>query len=118
MKVPYTFSIVRYVHDPVASESLNVGVLLFSPDVPFLDVALEYRFERFSAAFARFDGERFKQVLRHFANAVAEVCEDISTPLLWLRDSPKSLITAADVARRIWSDSGLSFRFSEPMAGI
>src|SRR5258708_845135 len=75
MKMPYTFALVRYVHDPVAGEALNVGGLLFSPGERFLDVKLAYRFERFSATFARFDGERFKQGLRHFACAVDNASE-------------------------------------------
>jgi hypothetical protein len=118
MKMSYTFSIVRYVHEPIAGESLNVGVLLYSPEAAYIDVALEYRYERFSTTFARFDGERYKQVLRYFAAAVAEAQGKISESVLFVRDSVKTLTTAADVARRIWSDPGLSFRFSEPMGGI
>ena len=28
-KVPYSFTILRYVHDVVAGESLNVGVVMY-----------------------------------------------------------------------------------------
>ncbi len=117
MKVPYTFSLVRYVHDPIAGEALNVGVLLVSPAVAFLDVKLEYRYERFSAAFAKFDGERFKQVLRHFAGAIDEARESLFSPVLFTASSSKST-TAAEIARRVWSDPGTSFRVSETMGGV
>src|SRR5438552_17908486 len=78
MKVPYTFSVIRYVHDPIAGESLNVGVLLFSGEAAILDVMLEYRYERSSATFARFDGERFKQVLCYFEAAVTSASDQNS----------------------------------------
>ena len=117
MKVAYTFAVVRYVHDPIAGEALNVGVLLHSDATPFLDVKLEYRYERFSATFAGFDGERFKQVLGHFAGAVDEARDALVTPHLFVADSSAET-TAADIARRIWSDRGTSFRVSEPMGGI
>ncbi len=117
MKMPYTFALVRYVHDPVAGEALNVGVLLFSPGERFLDVKLEYRFERFSATFARFDGERFKQVLRHFAGAVDNARESLSAPVLFVADTAR-VTTASAIGRRIWTDLGTSFRVSEAMGGI
>jgi len=116
MKVPYNYSLVRYVHDPIAGEVLNVGVILYSPTVPFLDAKLEFRYERFSSAFAQFDGERFKQVLRHFSSAVDEARESLSAAPLFIRDSNAST-TSTDIARRIWIDAGLSFRVSEPMGG-
>jgi hypothetical protein len=118
MKVPYTFSIIKYVHDPIAGESLNVGVVLYAPDAAFLDVALEYRYERISTAFARFDGERYKQVLSHLASAVATARDEMVAPVLFVRDSGESVRTAADFVRQVWADLGLSFRFSDAMAGI
>jgi len=117
MKVPYTFSLIRYVHDPIAGEALNVGVLLVCPATAFIEVRLEYRYERFSAAFARFDGERFKQVIRNFAAAISEAQESRSTPGLFLPDSER-MVTSAEIGRRIWTDLGTSFRVGDPMAGI
>jgi Protein of unknown function (DUF3037) len=117
MRDPYTFTVVRYVHDPIAGEALNVGVLLHSAAPPFLNVKLEYRYERLSATFAGFDGERFKQVLRHFEAAVVEARDALVTPHLIVADSSGET-TAADIARRIWIDRGTSFRVSEPMGGV
>jgi hypothetical protein len=117
MKCEYTFCLIRYVHDPIAAESLNVGVLLFAPTASFLDVRLEYRYERFSSTFARFDGERFKQVLGYFNRAVDEARESLAPLSLFVAEAPK-FTTAPDIARRIWTDPGVSFRVSEPMGGV
>ena len=37
MKTPYTFSTLRYVHDVVSGEFVNVGVALYAPDTRFAD---------------------------------------------------------------------------------
>ncbi|HYM59766.1 MAG TPA: DUF3037 domain-containing protein, partial [Thermoanaerobaculia bacterium] len=65
-KMSYSFCVLRYAHDPIAGECLNIGVLLVSPLAGFLGVRLEYDCERLSATFAMFDAVRFKEVLQHF----------------------------------------------------
>ena len=32
MKTAYTFSVLRYVHDPVTAEFVNIGVALYAAD--------------------------------------------------------------------------------------
>lgn len=116
-KRPYTFCVLRYVHDPIAAESLNVGILLFSPEQQFLSTMLELRYERLSSTFIGFDGERYKQVLRHFESAIdRERSEMFATQLFSVADKPA--LSAESIARRVWTDLGLSYRVSEPMAGI
>ena len=36
MKVAYSFSVLRYVHDPVTQEFINIGVAVFSPEAKYL----------------------------------------------------------------------------------
>ena len=45
MKQEYTYSVIRYVHDRGAGETLNVGVMLFAPASKFLNVMVELRYE-------------------------------------------------------------------------
>lgn len=117
MRAGYTFSILRYTHDPIAGESLNVGVLIHSYASGYLDVRIEYRYERLSKTFARFDGERFKQILNHFESEIDAQRAVMDAPALFVRDSGE-LRTATDIGRQVWRDPGLSFRLSEPMAGV
>jgi len=37
MKPQYSFTIVRYVHDVVGGEFVNVGVVLYAPDQDYVD---------------------------------------------------------------------------------
>lgn len=116
-KKPYSFCVLRYAHDPIAGECLNIGVLLVSEQAVFLDLRLEYHFERLSSAFARFEGERFRQVLRHFEAAVEDERRTMfESRQLFVAD--RSDVTADRIASRVWSDAGLSFRTSEPMGGL
>jgi hypothetical protein len=36
-KTPYSFSVLRYVHDPVSQEFANIGVAFFSSQARYLD---------------------------------------------------------------------------------
>ncbi|MGH7487352.1 MAG: hypothetical protein ACREMY_17390, partial [bacterium] len=77
----------------------------------------EYHFERLSSAFAGFEGERFKQVLRHFEAAIEqERREMFESRHLFVAD--RNAVTADRIASRVWTDAGLSFRTSEPMGGL
>jgi hypothetical protein len=71
--VPYTFTVIRYIHDRAAGESLNVGVLVFAPDVSYIGVEVEPRFERLSRTFSGFDGDVYRQTLNRLKEAVAHI---------------------------------------------
>ncbi|MGO9273834.1 MAG: DUF3037 domain-containing protein [Terriglobia bacterium] len=61
MKIPYTFSVLRYVHDPVTTEFVNVGVALYAPDAKYLSAICTPHYarlsDRLSEMFGRVDGE-------------------------------------------------------------
>ena len=40
MKTTYTYTVLRYVHDPSTGESVNVGVAIYAPEAGFGGVAL------------------------------------------------------------------------------
>jgi hypothetical protein len=52
MKTPYTFSILRYIHDVVSGEFVNVGVVLYVREVQFLGIACVMIYGRISSALA------------------------------------------------------------------
>ena len=115
-KTPYSFCILRYAHDPIAGECLNIGVLLVCERAGFLDVRLEHDSERLSSAFAGFDAERFEEVLGHFETAVEHERQEMFESKQIVAD--RKDVTADRVVARIWTDTDLSFRASEPMGGL
>jgi hypothetical protein len=111
--IAYTYSILRYVHDPAVGEALNIGVVLYAPSVRFLAVRLEYRYQRLSQTFAGFDGDQYRTALRQLESAIEWVKDT------WSGRSAQDL--PADFQGLIpylCPDQGLSFQFGPVLAGL
>jgi hypothetical protein len=65
MRIPYSFSVLRYVHDSVTQEFVNIGVAIFARDAGFLRVRCTTHYTRIARMFAKIDGERLRQLTRH-----------------------------------------------------
>ncbi len=70
MKTPYSFSVLRYVHDPVTQEFVNIGVAVFAPQVGFLRAICPGHYGRIKRMFTRIDGARFRDLARHLQSQI------------------------------------------------
>jgi hypothetical protein len=113
--IPYTYCIIRYVHDPVASEMLNIGVVMWAPTQPFLGIRMEHRFERLSQTFAGFDGEHYKRTLRQLESSFERLREEFTDSLFPVDNMTNSI---AGMMNTVWPDEELSFRAGPVMAGV
>ncbi len=114
-KIAYTYSVVRYTHDPSAGETLNIGVLIYAPDVSYLGVRMEPRFKRLSDAFAEFDGEQYRRTLRRFEQALDNIWNNLVGGLPGMFDLPSD---AGRLVAQVWPDQELSFRIGPTLAGV
>jgi len=112
--IPYTFRIIRYVHDPAVGEMLNVGVLLYAPAADYLGFKFEPLYSRLSSTFVNFDGENFRRYIGRMEVALGRVAEGVQ-PNLGLYDPPQSLEA---VTRLAFPDTGGSFQPGAILAGI
>jgi len=113
---PYTYSVIRYLHDPTTGEMLNIGVILSAPANMVIEARLEHRYERLSDAFVDFDGENYRRTLQQFNQVLDVLRERLSaTTLFDLWDISSN---AQSIAKQIWPDMDLSFQIGEVMAGI
>ena len=113
----YTYSVIKYLHDPVAGETLNIGVIMCAPEVGFIQAKLESHYERSSETFRNFDGEHYRQILRRFTAGINALRERLTARTLFdLIENPMS--TAKEWGEIIWPDTGLSFQFSSVLAGV
>ena len=113
---PYTYSVIRYLHDPATGEMLNIGVILCAPAARVIEARLEYRYERLSDAFVDFDGDHYRRTLHQFTQVLDVLRERLSaTTLFDLWDISSN---AQSIAKQIWPDMDLSFQIGEVMAGI
>lgn len=110
----YSYSVLRYVHDPSAGESMNVGVLVYSPDASYLDVEVMFQYQRLSDAFAGFDGEGYRKSLRSLVEAVHTLRDQFFSLLI----TSELAGNAGDVIQRIWPDPQLSLSAGSPMTGM
>lgn len=61
----YQFAVLRYVHDTVTGEFINVGLCVFSKEGAFGGIKCRHTYKRITSAFPNVNGERLKSLLRH-----------------------------------------------------
>lgn len=113
--IPYTYCVVRYVHDPAAGESLNIGVIIWAPSVAFLAAQFEHHYERLSNTFADFNGEHYKRSLRQFEYALEKLQDEMSGNLFVKSELTNDI---GIIASSVWPDKGLSFQIGPVLAGV
>lgn len=91
MNTPYNFSVLRYIHDVVTGEFVNVGVVLYAPKARFLSAICTSRYGRLSKMFNNVNGEHFKHVVRFIQAKLDEEGERLTSELP-LDAIPKSVL--------------------------
>jgi hypothetical protein len=81
MKTPYSFSILRYVHDPVTQEFVNIGVAVYSREAGFLRAICAPHYARITKMFAKIDGNRFRQLTRYIQEQIGTIGASLPTEL-------------------------------------
>ena len=112
--IPYTFRVIRYVHDPSIGEMLNVGVMLHAPAADYLGFKFEPQTRRLSMTFVGFDEENFRHHITRIETALQRVAEDMQ-PNLRFSEHPQSMEA---VTRLVFPDTGGSFQPGAVLAGI
>ena len=70
MRTPYSFSVLRYIHDPVTQEFVNIGVALYSRESGCLRAMCTTHYGRITQLFTKIDGNRFRQLTRYIEEQV------------------------------------------------
>lgn len=112
-KFAYTYCLVKYVHNPAAGEMLNIGVLLFSEEVKQIVGKFEIHFDRLSSAFANFDGDHYRFVIKNLEYSISKLNERFK-PSLFQREFED----IKGIFRSLVPDLGLSIQFGNVLAGI
>jgi hypothetical protein len=114
-RVPYTYCILRYIHDPAAGEALNVGVLAFAPTQSWIECRIEHRYARLSATFRDFNGHQYRALTRRTVGAIESLKVRWRDSLAAIEAMPK---TVEGVFHLLFPDPGLSFQRGEMQAGL
>lgn len=110
---PYTYTILRYVHDPRAGEMLNVGIVLHTPSDHRLLVKTRNTFGRVKEAFPDLDGEAFKRAMRAVDRAIGSVAKDLAATTLL-----SGQMDAAVLARKALPEDDSALQWSAVGSGL
>lgn len=69
-KQPYEYIVLRYRHDPVADEVVNVGVVLQQPSTGYLAAKMRHTYSRISRLFPDLDADAFKRSLKTIEDGI------------------------------------------------
>jgi hypothetical protein len=110
---PYTYTILRYAHDPRAGETLNVGVVVHVAAERRLLVRVRNSLGRVKAAFPDLDGDAFKQALRDVERGVERIDRQIQKGGLLAASGD-----AATFARRGMPEDDSALQWSPAGSGL
>src|SRR5438445_13464274 len=91
----YTFSVLRYIHDGITGEFVNIGVAVYSGDASFLQAKCTAQYGRITRMFARIDGERFKLLVRYIEEEITKLGQKLrqtALPFAELETNLESLL--------------------------
>lgn len=114
MKIPYTFSILRYVHDVLSGEFVNIGIVFYAPKARYISSICTSRYNRLSKMFLDVDGDHVRKIVRYIEARIEEEGERL------LSDLPfeKQPNNAKDFVSRILPVDDSSLQFSPEGCGL
>jgi len=113
-KHPYTYTVLRYVHDTSTGEFANVGVVISAPSAKFADAILRPTYGRLSKMFPGMDGEHFRQVIRHLHSRFEEIASRVREEM----DLGQKPTNAQEFAFSVIAPDDSSFQWSPMGSGL
>ncbi|MBS0240360.1 MAG: DUF3037 domain-containing protein [Proteobacteria bacterium] len=109
-KKPYTYTVLRYVHDVTTGEFVNVGLVVHAPSVRFLRAKMRHTHGRLSSMFPDLDRDSFRSSMKVIERAIDRLGEEYQKASLFTEDSDaasfaKSVLPADDSSLQ-WSPVG------------
>jgi len=112
-KTPYSFCVLRYVHDPVSQEFANIGVALFSSQARYVGAICATNYGRISKIFGSIDGNRFRQATRYIQDQVQRIGQELSNSLFF-----EPTLTIERLLSGILPPDDSAFQFSAAGVGV
>lgn len=111
MKTAYSFVVLRYVHDVMAGEFINVGVALYAPGAKYIGGLCNTRYGRVTRMFGDIDGEYFRGLMRYIEVRFEELGDRLLNELPFYKAPADILQIAKDIlppddSSLQWSEAG------------
>lgn len=115
MKVEYSFAVLRYVHDIVTEEFINIGIVLYSPKANYLNSAFTTHYRRLSEVFShQIEGDHFKSLVKYLNKSFSDKASRLISELPF-SEAPKDVI---EIANFILPKDDSSFQWSQSKSGF
>lgn len=112
-KQKYTYTILRYVHDVVTGEFVNVGVLMYSPTTNFVKVAMRNSIGRIKHLFPDLDRAAFLTAVKAAERSIKKITKNLDQG-----DLLGEFADAASIARKALVVDDSSLKWSTVSGGI
>ena len=112
-KAPYSFSVLRYIHDPVTQEFANIGIAIWSRERRQLHARCEIHYARITKIFGKIDGDRFRQATRFIQDRVQSIGQDLQSSLPFDLD-----LTIERLLAMVLPPDDSAFQFSTAGVGL
>jgi hypothetical protein len=110
----YHFALLRYVQSASSGERINVGVVMWVPDVHLLLARTNERYGRLSKLFPGFDGATYRQMIRHVQNRVGALSDRLQQ-IDALQSPPQEL---AEILEAVVPCDDGCLQWSDEMCGL
>jgi hypothetical protein len=113
-RISYSYSVLRYVHDVVSGESLNVGVAIYAQSEGYIRARLQHHYARLSQAFDGFPGDYYRKLTNHIESRINILSERL------LKELPfdATPVDAKALCSMVLPDDDSSLQFTEARGGI
>lgn len=121
MRSKYSYVVLRYVHDILSGEQLNVGVVVLSAEARYLGALCRPTYARLARTFPGFRGDAFRKTMRYIQAEIERLAERVadSAPFESLPRSVLELVTQVlprDDSSFKWSEAGVGVTDDLPKA--
>ena len=123
-RTPYSFSILRYIHDITSEEFINVGIILAAHDRSFIFSKININYGRAKKIFPTLNAENYRKRLKSIQSLVDGMAIRDQHSLQFTSENPLSgvlqHVLAKDDSALQWSatKSGLSKDLSETLSAL
>jgi len=116
-KRPYSYAVMRYIHDVVTGEFVNVGLLLYAPRTGSSEPEVRFEFKdrigRIKGMFPNVDRRAFSSSMRALRRRAVDVSRELRKPDLYSAD-----IDAYGAALKVLPRDGSSLQWAVGGTGI
>ncbi len=109
----YEYQVLRYVHDITLEEFVNIGFVLFAPDIKYLNSRGTHKYGRIAGFFHVVPGNYIVRSIKHFENSISEFSERLTSELSFT--SYKSI---EDFTSKVLPKDDSSFQLSQVKKGL